>query len=122
VTKAYRSFQAALALLAIIAVSACASAVGGQNEKNSLAKSAYKDDGLPQPPIATYACADGGMMTIRNLGTSIRLIGPNGFEKELPASPVDQRSRYGEVHDAIVLDAREALVMKAGQEPLTCTR
>jgi hypothetical protein len=44
------------------------------------------------------------------------------MEGELPAAPDNQRSRYGEAHDAIVLDGREALVMKSGKPPLTCTR
>jgi hypothetical protein len=75
-----------------------------------------------QPAMATYNCADGGMMTIQNLGTSLRLVGPDGLGEELPAAPADQRSRYGQAHDAIVIDGREALVMKGGQSPLTCTR
>jgi hypothetical protein len=79
-------------------------------------------DSTPQPPVANYACDNGGSITIRNVGTSIRLLGPNGVEEELPASPANQKSRYGEAHDAIVIDGREALVMKAGQTPLTCTR
>jgi hypothetical protein len=62
------------------------------------------------------------MMTIQNLGSSIRLLGPDGVDEELPASPANQRSRYGEAHDAIVIDGREALVMKGGQTPLTCTQ
>lgn len=72
--------------------------------------------------MATYACADGGMMRVQNLGTLIRLLGPDGVDAELPASPVNQTSRYGQAHDAIVFDGREALVMKGGQTPLACTR
>lgn len=79
-------------------------------------------DVAPQPPIANYACDNGGSITIRNVGTSIRLLGPNGVEEDLPASPANQKSRYGETHDAIVLDGREALVMRSGHTPLTCTR
>ena len=75
-----------------------------------------------QPTMATYNCADGGMMTIHNFGTSLRLVGPDGLGEELPASPAGQRSRYGQAHDAIVIDGREALVMKGGHSPLTCTR
>ncbi|MCA0011657.1 hypothetical protein LB561_05640 [Mesorhizobium sp. B292B1B] len=76
----------------------------------------------PQPRTATYNCADGGRMTIENLGSSVRVLGPDGTSEDLPAAPANQNSRYGETHDAIVIDGREALVMKAGSAPLTCTR
>ena len=76
----------------------------------------------PQPRTATYSCADGGRMTVENLGTSVRVLGADGVSEELPASPANQSSRYGQAHDAIVLDGREALVVKAGQTPLPCTR
>jgi hypothetical protein len=75
------------------------------------------------PGTATYSCADGGMVKIQNLGTSLRLLGPDGeVAEELPASPADQNSRYGANHDAVVLDGRDALIMKSGAVPLTCTR
>lgn len=79
-------------------------------------------DSAAQPPLAAYACTDGSTVTIRNLGTSIRIIGPNGMEADIPAMPANQRSRYGEAHEAIVLDGREALIMQSGSAPLTCTR
>ena len=41
---------------------------------------------------------------------------------ELPASPAAQTSRYGEQPYAMVLEGHEALFMKSGQEPLSCTR
>ncbi|WP_352530064.1 MULTISPECIES: hypothetical protein [unclassified Mesorhizobium] len=72
--------------------------------------------------MATYKCADGGIMTIENLGTSVRVLGPDGTSAELPASPANQTSRYGEAHDAIVIDGRDALVMKGGASPVVCTR
>lgn len=113
------NFRAAAALLPLMVVGACTSTPAGHVASVSPTPAG---DSAPQPAIANYACADGGTMTIRNVGTSIRLLGPNGMEEELPASPANQRSRYGEAHDAIVIDGREALVMKAGQTPLTCTR
>ncbi|MGB3540623.1 MAG: hypothetical protein WBA42_20910 [Mesorhizobium sp.] len=118
VTTAHSNFRAAVALLPLIVLGACTSTPAGQH----VASVSPAGDSSPQPAIANYACTDGGTMTIRNVGTSIRLIGPNGMEEELPASPANQRSRYGEAHDAIVIDGREALVMKAGQTPYTCTR
>lgn len=80
------------------------------------------DESSTQPAIATYSCADGGMITVENLGSSVRIL--NGADEpiELPASPASQRSRYGEQPYALVLDGREALFMKSGDEPLTCTR
>jgi len=61
-------------------------------------------------------------MTIQNLGTSVRVQGLGDDVLELPASPATQRSRYGEQPYALVLEGREALFMKNGQPPLTCTR
>ncbi|MBN9257309.1 MULTISPECIES: hypothetical protein [unclassified Mesorhizobium] len=76
----------------------------------------------PQPRTATYSCADGGRMTVENLGTSVRVLGADGVSEELPASPANQSSRYGQAHDAIVIDGRDLLVMKAGARPLACKR
>jgi hypothetical protein len=117
---AHRNLRAALALWPILVVGACSSTPAGSPVAG--ASPVSTEDSAPQPAIANYACANGGTMTIRNVGTSIRLLGPNGVEEELPASPANQRSRYGEAHDAIVLDGREALVMRGGHTPLTCTR
>ncbi|MEI9424059.1 hypothetical protein O7A70_23085 [Mesorhizobium sp. Cs1299R1N1] len=73
--------------------------------------------------MATYRCGNGGMITIQNLGTSLRLVGQEGATEEFAASPANQSSRYQAVtHDAIVIDGREALVMKRGSTPQTCTR
>jgi hypothetical protein len=120
VTTALWNARAAIALLPLIVLGACTSTPAGQHVAS--VSPASTGDSTPQPPIANYACDDGGSITIRNVGTSIRLLGPNGVEEELPASPANQKSRYGEAHDAIVIDGREALVMRAGQTPLTCTR
>ncbi|CDX25831.1 conserved exported hypothetical protein [Mesorhizobium sp. ORS 3324] len=74
--------------------------------------------------MATYRCGNGGMITIQNLGTSLRVVGTDGGSEEFAASPANQSSRYqeAETHDAIVIDGREALVMKKGSTPQTCTR
>lgn len=61
-------------------------------------------------------------MTIQNLGSSLRLLGPDGVTEELPASPAGQTSRYGQSHDAIVIDGNDALVMTGGHAPMPCTR
>jgi hypothetical protein len=113
-----RSFPAVFALLPL----ACAAACLPQPPKSDAAAAAKIDPEKPQPRSATYNCAGGGTMTIQNLGTSVRVLGPDGVEEELPASPAGQNSRYGAAHDAIVIDGRDALVMKGGATPLTCTR
>lgn len=117
---ASRNFRAALLLWPLVLVGACTSTPA----KSPVAGTSptLAGDGAPQPPIANYACDNGGSITIRNVGSSIRLLGPNGVEEDLPASPANQKSRYGEAQDAIVLDGREALVMRSGHTPLTCTR
>ncbi|CDX50068.1 conserved exported hypothetical protein [Mesorhizobium plurifarium] len=73
---------------------------------------------------ATYRCGNGGMITIQNLGSSLRVVRQDGTTEEFAASPANQSSRYQEAatHDAIVIDGREALVMKRGSTPQTCRR
>lgn len=73
---------------------------------------------------ATYRCGNNGMITIQNLGSSLHVVGPDGATEEFAASPANQSSRYQEAatHDAIVIDGREALVMKRGSTPQTCKR
>lgn len=124
-----RMARVACALLPVV----CAACVSNQGAKALDDKALLGPDGeqgamaivadseSAQPRTATYNCADGSMMTIRNLGASIRVMGPDE-EEELPASPANQRSRYGQGVDAIVLDGREALVVKGRHSPLTCTR
>ena len=75
-----------------------------------------------QPRMATYNCADGGMITIENVGSSVRITGADEEPIDLPASPAAQTTRYGEQPYAIVLEGHDALFMKSGQEPLSCTR
>ncbi|OQM77161.1 hypothetical protein [Manganibacter manganicus] len=113
-----RMVPVTLALLPLFSVVACVSQPGTSNKASQQAAVRASS----QPRTATYSCSDGGMMTIENVGTAIRLLGPDGVSEELPAAPPSQRSRYGAEHDAIVLDGKDALVMKSGQMPLNCTR
>lgn len=122
------------AFIALFALSACVSEPGhpGMNagtpkvQSTSVMggqpKATVVEKDTPQPRTATYNCADGGMMTIENVGTAIRVLGPDGISEELPASPAGQNSRFGAAHDAIVIDGREALVMKGNATPIPCTR
>ena len=111
-----RTFRVTLALLPLLTTAACVS------QTNAPKAAATTDLTAPQPRTATYNCADGGRITIENLGTSVRVLGPDGASQDLPASPANQNSRFGEAHDAIVIDGREALVMKGGKAPLSCIR
>ncbi|MBZ9892645.1 hypothetical protein EN962_03260 [Mesorhizobium sp. M7A.F.Ca.CA.001.09.2.1] len=77
----------------------------------------------PGTGTATYRCGNNGMISIQNLGTSLRVVGSDGATEEFAASPANQSSRYqAATHDAIVIDGREALVMKKGSTPQTCKR
>nr|WP_192361644.1 hypothetical protein [Mesorhizobium mediterraneum] len=116
-----RTFRVTLALFPLLITVACVSQTNAPKAGNPLAATAT-DSTAPQPRIATYNCADGARITIENLGTSVRVLGPDGASEDLPASPANQSSRFGEAHDAIVIDGRDALVMKGGATPLTCTR
>jgi hypothetical protein len=124
-----RSFRVMFALLSVLIAAACVPETNAPKAGNkvaqavSLAPTATTTDvSAAQPRTASYKCADGGMMTIENLGSSVHVVGADGASEDLPASPANQNSRYGQAHDAIVIDGREALVMKGGKTPLTCTR
>lgn len=107
-----RTFRVTLALCPLLTTIACVSQTN--------APAAATDS--PQPRTATYSCTDGARITIENLGTSVRVLGSDGASEDLPALPANQNSRFGAAHDAIVIDGRDALVMKGGATPLTCTR
>jgi hypothetical protein len=128
-----RTFRVAPLFPLLLAAAACVPQKGAPKAANTIAPavslasrpsaaSVATTDLTAQPRMATYNCADGGRMTIENLGTSVRVLGPDGVSEDLPASPANQSSRFGEAHDAIVIDGRDARVMKGGATPLTCTR
>ncbi|MGP2491920.1 hypothetical protein ACTDI4_09830 [Mesorhizobium sp. PUT5] len=126
-----RMVRVTLALLPLTIAAACVSDPGPPALNGRPAHAAaltsgapvlQTDEDRPQPRRATYSCADGGMMTIENIGSAVRVLGPDGVDEELPASPAGQNSRFGAHHDAIVIDGRDALVMKGGATPIACTR
>lgn len=114
-----RPFVVGLACSGVLMVSACTT---GPDKKAAIIPPTMTDETSTQPATATYACADGGMMTIENFGSSVRITGASNEPIELPASPAAQRTRYGEQPYAVVIEGRDALFMKSGDEPLTCTR
>ncbi len=86
-----------------------------------------------QPRLAGYACDDGSQLRIEGAGSMVRvsLLGARDAKTgeeitpepvELPASPPGQSTRFGKDGYALVIEGREALYMKAGRVPLTCTR
>jgi membrane-bound inhibitor of C-type lysozyme len=90
--------------------------------KATTAASDVEDSSTTQPRQATYNCGESGSLTVENFRTSVRLTEPDGTSVDLPASPPTQQSRYGEAPYALVLEGNEALLMKNGKEPLTCSR
>ena len=127
-----RTVRLAPVLLIPFFVAACVSQPGQKTEKPKPVAKTLTDgspailvteDRSPQPRTATYSCTNGVTMTIENLGGSIRLKETDDdVEEELPASPANQRSRFGAQHDAVVLDGRDALVMRGGHRPVACKR
>lgn len=118
---------AGVALTALFALAGCVSQPGKPGHVASAASGSQPGATLvekdtPQPRMATYNCADGGRMTVENIGNAIRVVGSDGVNEELPAAPAGQNSRFGVDHDAIVIDGREALVMKANATPVACRR
>jgi hypothetical protein len=127
-----RTFRVAPIFLVALGAAACVSQPGPSTHSDKTGATTLSDgspaisvtqDNAPQPRTATYTCTDGGRMTIENLGNAIRVMGADGaVEEELPASPANQNSRFGAEHDAIVIDGRDALIMKGGHTPITCKR
>ena len=107
---------AAFILLPVL-VAACTP----QQQKSVVITGSVPDE-VSQPQHATYQCEDGSTLAVENLRTMVRVAGADDETIELPASPADQESRYGEALHALVLDGREALYMKNGSEPLSCQR
>ena len=75
-----------------------------------------------QPRQATYRCGDKGVLTVQNMRSSVTLVDPEGHNVTLPAAPASQQTRYGQTGYALVLEGNEALYMKGGKEPVTCSR
>ncbi|QPC86046.1 hypothetical protein GA830_04305 [Mesorhizobium sp. NBSH29] len=97
-----------IALLAI-SVAGCVAADSGNGGKT-------------RERVAAYNCGEDGRLTVERRGASVILTQPEGAPVELPASPPGQTARFGEAPYALVLEEREALLMKNGSAPLTCTR
>ena len=127
-----RTFRVTPLFLVALGAAACVPQSGPSTHGDKTGATTLRDgspainvtqDSAPQPRTATYNCADGDRMTIENLGNSIRVTGSDGaIEEELPASPANQNSRFGAEHDAVVIDGRDALIMKGGHTPITCKR
>ena len=113
---------AALLLLAGGCALATASCQSGNGSRQAAAEAAETSVSEAQPRMASYSCTDGATMTVENFGSSVHVVGPDGESLDLPASPETQRNRYGQASDAIVLEGREALLMRRGREPLNCMR
>lgn len=108
------------------ALAACAATVlAGScvpSETGKATAGVIENSSTTQPRQATYNCGEGGSLIVENLRTSVHLTEPDGTVVDLPASPPTQQSRYGEAPYALVLEGKEALLMKNGKEPLTCSR
>lgn len=81
-----RTFQVAPLVLLLLAVAACVPQNSAPKAGNAVAPTAT-DLTAPQPRTATYNCADGGRMTIENLGTSLRVLGPDGTSEDCRPRP-----------------------------------
>jgi membrane-bound inhibitor of C-type lysozyme len=115
-----RRFESRVAALLLLAMAAACTTGAGQKAASPVAVGPVETSS--QPRVATYNCADGGMITIENLGASVHITGADEQPIDLPAAPAAQTTRYGEQPYALVLEGRDALFMKSGQPPLSCTR
>ncbi|MBX3531165.1 MAG: hypothetical protein KF849_11195 [Rhizobiaceae bacterium] len=91
--------------------------------------------GGAQPRLATYSCGEDGTLRIEAASGMVRVTltepaDPKAAPEdarppepvELPAAPPGQSTRFGKEGYALVVEGREALYMKAGRVPMTCTR
>lgn len=107
---------AALAVLALVSVSACV-------EEPKPAPAPAVVDVAAAPSIAgVYDCGEDGRIQVELMGDRVRVAEPDGSVVELPAAPPGQRNRFGEGVSAIVIEGREALYMRGRREPWTCVR
>lgn len=110
-----RSFPMMTALALMALVSGCVP----QDTQATAAAAAAEP---AQPRLATYDCGNGGSITVEDLGRSVRVVDTDGSSVELPEAPAAQHSRFGAGKDAIVIEGREALLMRGKKTPLSCTR
>jgi hypothetical protein len=75
-----------------------------------------------QPRLVTYRCDGGSTLTVESRGGAVSVSDGVDASIDLPAAPPAQTSRFGQASYALVIEGREALWMKSGQEPLTCLR
>jgi hypothetical protein len=108
------SFRAlgAAAVLACLVVSGC----------ESVPEVPKRTPPEPVPTTSVYQCDDAGTLTVVDSGGSVKVTTPSGREIDLPASPPESRSRYGEPPYALIVEGGDALWMKAGKRPLECKR
>jgi hypothetical protein len=79
------------------------------------------------PAMLSYDCGDGVSISVARLGGGVRVEVAQGDEPDkaspvLHPSPPGQASRFGAEGHALVLEAGEALWMKAGEAPMACRR
>lgn len=127
--RARRAFVLSLAGATALVAGGCTS--GGGSSQPQIPSN--------QPRVATYQCGEDGEIRIVNTGASVVINektvpsaeesaapvegGEQGESRfELVAAPPSQRNRYGADGLALVLEGRDALWMKAGSAPLSCTR
>jgi membrane-bound inhibitor of C-type lysozyme len=74
------------------------------------------------PAISQYRCGVSDPLIVKNNGTSVTIVKPNGESIDLPAVEPGSKSRFGAGVVAIVFDGRSALFMETGKPPLDCKR
>lgn len=102
-----------LASLASILLSACVAAPT-QTAPTSATNAA------PEPRYASFRCDGNSEINLEDFGTSVHIIDSRGVDVVLPASPPEQKSRYGQPGYALVLEGRKALWMVSGKRPVNC--
>lgn len=105
--------SARLFCISVLALTAAACV----SENNGTAPAASQSSNVS---VGTFDCGDGESLTIRRTGTVLLVSDSQDDSAQLEPSPPGQNVRYDADGYALALDGREALWMKAGQEPMTC--
>lgn len=111
----------------VLSLLVCLAILGGCVTEQGSAEDPLDAGGETQPALATYSCGDNGDITIQNRGDTVIVAAAASGEGpsepvELPAAPVDQRSRYASSIYALLLEGREAMWIAGRATPMTCTR
>lgn len=92
------------------------------SDKGAALAVAETSSSQPAQGRTTYRCGDAGAIEVDYATTTVTVVDQEGEQFELAAAPPDQSNRFAQAATALLLEDGEAFYVKAGREPITCTR